>query len=229
MRWRSLGWAAACLAGACGLLCGAEPTPATVLKAVSEKLSLPSGTAPVAVRVTDTDGAQKWELQFEDANFKGNRRLVEFQDGKVVDDRAGNVGSSGPGAPLQPVELAGRISDVRERVLKLAEMAQVDCHRLRLLLSRAAADAPAHWEVEVAAKSGHIVGRVVFGAPEPRLIASSWGADAKIVGPSQKSIDRELDDLGREAEKAFQEIQESLRHILKGDEEGMRQDKPHNP
>lgn len=209
-----IGWVfcAAWVGGAA--LSGAEPAPAEVVKVVAAKLNFAAGTMPLAIRVTESEGVQKWECLFEDGNFKGNRRLVEFQGGKVVDDRAGTIDGTGfgPLAPLVSGDLEGRIDALRERAGKLAEMAEADCHRMRLLLVRPQADASAHWEVEVADRSGQVVGRVVFGSPQPRLIASSWGADPKIVGPAQGGIEA----LGVEGVKALQELEEGLRRLLQG-------------
>ena len=210
----SLGWL---VAGAwvAATATGAEPTPAETVKEVAGKLSLAAGTMPLALRVTESEGVQKWEFVFEDGNFKGNRRLVEFQAGKVVDDRAGVIDSAQPGplVPLVAGDLGGRISEVRARAEKLAEMAEADCHRVRLLLLRPQADASAHWEVEVVDGSGQVVGRAVFGCPKPRLIASSWGADPKIVGPARGGIE----ELGVEGLKALQDLEDGLRRLLQGE------------
>lgn len=210
----SLGWL---VAGAwvAATATGAEPTPAETVKEVAGKLSLAAGTMPLALRVTESEGVQKWEFVFEDGNFKGNRRLVEFQAGKVVDDRAGVIDSAQPGplVPLVAGDLGGRISEVRARAEKLAEMAEAECHRVRLLLLRPQADASAHWEVEVVDGSGQVVGRAVFGCPKPRLIASSWGADPKIVGPARGGIE----ELGVEGLKALQDLEDGLRRLLQSE------------
>ncbi|HPA17983.1 MAG TPA: hypothetical protein PLU30_09565 [Verrucomicrobiae bacterium] len=214
MRVLRLGWAAVIVLGLVIRAVGADVAPADVAKAVSAKLGLPGGTMPLAIRVIESEGARKWELMFEDGNFKGNRRLVEFQGDKVVDDRAGTIDGVGSGAltPLLAGDLESRITELRERAGILAKMAEVDCHRVRLILFRPAADATAHWEVEVADRTGQVVGRVVFGCPQPRLIASSWGADAKIVGPAQGGIEA----LGMEGVKALQDLEERLRRLLQG-------------
>lgn len=202
--------------GAVGVV-GAEPTPADVVKDVTAKLSLPAGTMPLALRITESEGVQKWEFIFEDANFKGNHRLVEFQGGRVVDDRAGaiDVAETRPLAPLVAADLGGRILELRGHAEKLAEMAEVECHRVRLLLLRPQADASAHWEVEVVDGSGQLVGRAVFGCPKPRLIASSWGTDPKIVGPARGGIE----ELGMEGLKALQDLEDGLRRLLQGEGE----------
>lgn len=211
------GWAVAVLLGVATAGRGAEPAPADVVKIVVGKLNLAAGTMPLAIRVTESQGVQKWECLFEDGNFKGNRRLVEFQGGKVVDDRAGTIDGTGLGqlAPLISGDLEDRIAELRERAGKLAEMAAVECHRVRLLLLRPQADASAHWEVEVGDRSGQVVGRIVFGCPQPRLIASSWGADPKIVGPAKGGIEA----LGMEGVKALQELEDGLRRLLQGEGE----------
>lgn len=207
-----MGWIwAVALAGATASP-GADVGPKDVVKIVAGKLSLPGGTMPLAIRVTESEGVQKWECLFEDGNFRGNRRLVEVQGGKVVDDRAGTIdGASALAlAPLVAADLEDHIPQLRERAGKLAEMAEVECHRVRLLLLRPQTDALAHWEVEVVDRSGQVVGRIVFGCPRPRLIASSWGADPKIVGPAQGGIEA----LGAEGIKALQELEDGLRRLL---------------
>ena len=217
MRVLRLGWAAVIALAPVAGAPAADLLPADVAKVVIGKLGLPGGTMPLAIRVIESEGVRKWELMFEDGNFKGNRRLVEFQGEKVVDDRAGTIEGVGSGSltPLLAGDLESRIADVRERAGVLAGMAEVDCHRIRLILFRPSADASAHWEVEVVDRSGQVVGRAVFGCPQPRLIASSWGADPKIVGPAQGGIET----LGIEGIKALQDLEDRLRKLLQGEGE----------
>lgn len=209
------GW---CVLFMCGIGLGhaAEQGPTDVVRSVVSKLGLPAGTMPLAIRLTESEGSRKWELLFEDRNFKGNRRLVEFQGDTIVDDRAeAMAGTSGPLSPLVAADLVDKTGEVRARAEKLAAMAEMDCHRIRALLLRPTPAASAHWEVEVAGKSGQVVGRMVFGCPQPRLIASSWGADPEIVGPTHRGIEA----LGMESVKALQELEDRLRRMLQGDGE----------
>lgn len=195
----------------------ADPGPFEVVRAVTSKLRLPGGTMPLAIRMIESGGPRKWELMFEDGNFKGNRRLVEFQGDTVTDDRADTIvgASFGSLTPLVQDDLVDRTAEVRERAGTLAAMAEMECHGIRALLVRPAADASAHWEIEILDKSKQIVGRVIFGCPQPRLIASSWGVDAKIVGPAHRGIEA----LGMESVKALQELEDRLRRLLQGEGE----------
>lgn len=190
----------------------AEDAPSAIVAEVQKSLPDLASKSLLGVQLTESSGNQVWELQYQDSNFKGDRRAVVFRQGKVSDDKARTLKAfPGTSQPLTQTDLESSVAPLRTKANALAADAKVTPASIRYVLSHREGS-PATWRVLVFdAKEQHL-GRLEINAESGQLISSSWGKD--ITSSAEARSD--FEQFGNDVQSTFKGIGGDLEEFFTG-------------
>lgn len=196
------------------LLCSAraEDVPSVVAAEVQKSLPDLASKSLLGVQLTESSGAQVWELQYQDSNFKGDRRAVVFRNGKVSDDKARTLKAFPANSqPLTQADLQSTVAPHRTKANALAADAKVTPHSIRYVLSHREGS-PTTWRILVFDAKEQRLGRMEINAESGQLISSSWGKE--ITASAQARSD--FEQFGDDVESTFKGIGGDLEEFFTG-------------
>jgi len=190
----------------------AEDIPANIVSQVQKSLPDLASKSVLGVQVSESNGKQVWELQYQDSNFKGDRRAITFFAGKIDSDKARTLKSvPASSEPLSQQDLQSSLAPLRAKANSLAAEAKVTPSTIRYVLCHRPNTA-ATWRILIFDNKQKYLGRLEVDAATDTLISSVWGKDLSTSAEARSDFEQ----FGNDVESTFKGIGGDLEQFFTG-------------